>query len=275
MSLSLRSTLARYLPPWLTARIVEGKVRGFKFLSCASLLADAGLENAHQALQARFPGHGTPTALPYIGRDRGIRRGIDESDESYASRLVLWLDTWRGAGNPFAIMHQVRAYCAPAVPKLRIVNDSGTWYTLNPDDSIEIVQTFGAINYDWDGLYPSVRQTRCWLIIYSDAGPRAEGPDLGDGTGLWSDAIGTEGYTIGTTATYEQVQSVRAIVDDFKSTGDRFENIIVAFDPASFDPTAAPGAPGMPDGTWGHYSKNVGGTQVAARLSTAAYWEGV
>ncbi len=268
MSLSFRTTIARYIPPWLAARVASGKVRGFKILYTLALLADLGMENAYQGLQAGFPGVGTPEALPLIGRDRCIRRGIDETDEAYAARLITWLDDWKGAGNPFAIMHAVRGFCAPAMPRIRIVNASGTWYTLNPDDSVEIVQTWGAINWNWDGL-PAALPTQIWVIIYSDAGPWTVDGTWGDG-GKWGD-----GRSWGTSATPDQVRVLRSIVNDFKSAGDRCRNIIIAFDPASFVPGAAPNASGMPDGSWGHWSKTVAGVRVAARLETARYFDGV
>lgn len=271
VGLDFTSTLSRYLPPWLTARLATGQVRAFKYIATAALLADGLMQNAYEGLQAGFPGLGTPEALPLLGRERCIRRGIHETDASYAARLVAWLDTWRGAGNPFAIMHAMRDLCTPSVPKMRIVNDSGTWYTLNPDDSVEIRQTWGAINWNWDGNYP-VLSTRFWPIIYSDAGPWIEGPAWGSiGAPHWGDPE----TTWGSSATPEEVTLLRAVVNDFKCAGDRCEKIIVAFDPTSFDPTAAPGSPGMPDGTWGHWSKNVGGVQVPARLSTARYFDGV
>jgi hypothetical protein len=60
----------------------------------------------------------------------------------------------------------------------------------------------------------------------------------------------------------------------------RVPNIIVAFDPASFDP-ATPGpypAAGMPDGTWHHHAKlvTIGGkpVKVRSRLASARYWKG-
>jgi hypothetical protein len=51
-------------------------------------------------------------------------------------------------------------------------------------------------------------------------------------------------------------------------------NIIIAFDPASFDPQAAIDAAGMPNGLWGRWGKTVDGVCVPARLTTARYWDG-
>jgi hypothetical protein len=266
--INIRTTLERYLPPWMCAKILAGKVGWAKFWYSIALLADVGIEHNVQGLNASFPGLGTPTALPYSGRDRMIRRGIDETDESYGARQVEWLDTWRGAGNPYAIMLAVQRYCTPSVPKLRIVNESGTWYTLNADGTTEIEQTWGAVNWDWDD---QSLPTRCWMILYSDAGPWEEGPTVAD-PALWGGAVGTAGYTVGTTATPDQVSTVRAIVDEFKSAGDRFEWIIIAFDPASFDPAAAPGAP-LPDGTWRFHGDGASSRQ-RSRLATARYWKG-
>ncbi len=265
---SLRSTLSSYLPPWLGVRVAQGKTAIFSYLYTAALVGDAVLEFTLQGLQARWPGVGTPTALPLIGRDRCIRRGFAESDDSYAGRLPAWLDDWRGAGTPFGLMRAVRDYCFPSKPRLRIVNASGTWYTLNPDDTTEVVQTWGAVNWDWDG--DASKPTRFWLILYSTPEPKpwSKGSTYGDGS-KWGD-----GRTWGTTATAEQVATLRAIVRDFKSAGDLCDKIIIAFDADSFAPASAPGAAGMPDGTWGHWSKNVGGVQVPARLTTARYWDG-
>jgi hypothetical protein len=247
--------------------VAQGKTAIFSYLYAIALVGDATVEFALQGLQARWPGVGTPTALPRLGRDRCIRRGFAESDDSYAGRLPAWLDDWRRAGNPFGLMHAVRDYLSPARPLLRIVNASGTWYTLHPDDTEEVVQTWPALNWDWDG--DASKPTRFWLVIYSDAGPWTPGTSYDDGN-PWDG-----GATFGTSATAEQVATLRAIVRDFKSAGDRCSHIIVAFDPTSFAPTAAPGDPGMPDGTWGHWSKNVGGVQVPARLGSAEYWDGV
>jgi len=267
-ALSFRTTLSRYLPPWLTARLASGKVRGFKFLYVHALLADLGIENAYQGLQARFPGLGTRSALPYIGRDRVIRRGYNESDESYAARLVTWLDTWRGAGTPFTILKEIQAYLGAPTPIVRIVNQTGTWYTRAADGTPSIVQTWPTPNWVWDNDASQI--TRYWVLVYVTAGsPFATEGTWGDGATSWGD-----GGTWGTTATSEQVSSLQAIIKDFSNPGDRCSHIIIAFDPASFDPLAAPGSPGIPDGTWGHASKNVGGVQVPSRLATARYIDG-
>jgi hypothetical protein len=270
-NLQFRSTLASYLPPWLTARLASGKLRAFKFLYTIAMLADAGAEVAVQGVQARFPGLGPTNALPYIGRDRQMRRGFFETAASYAARLPGWLDYHRGRGNAFTIMQQVRAYVAPFVPLMRIVNQSGTWYTINPDGSTETHQTWPASNWIWDGN--AALPTRIWPIIYSDSSPIwAPGPNIG-AVNLWNGAIGSPGFTIGSTATPEQVQTIQTILAETKSAGDAAPNIIISFDEHDFPPTAAPFDPNMPNGTWGEDWDPAHLTTT--RFSAARYWQGV
>ena len=69
--------------------------------------------------------------------------------------------------------------------------------------------------------------------------------------------------------TTEQATTLRFIVNDWKPAGTRCVNIIVAFDPSSFDPSAP-----EPDGNWGKWSKVVAGVRVPSRLSTARYLAG-
>ena len=265
MSLSFRETLNAYLPPFLRTSYA------YRYMWTIASLADAGVEFAYQGFYAKLPGYGTPTALPLIGRDRVMRRGFDESDESYGARLAQWLPTKRTMGNAFSIMRQVKGYLSPHTPKMRVVNASGTWYTLNSDDTVEIHQTWPTQNFDWDGQNATL-YTRCWLIIYPPSSLWVPGPTIGDPS-LWGGAVGTTGYTIGSTATPEQVASIRAILAENRCGGDRFEKIIIAFDPNSFDPTGAPGAP-LPDGTWAECVKLSGGNYVPSRISTAIYWRG-
>lgn len=228
-------------------------------------ILDAGAEFVTEGLLARFPGLGTPTALPYHGRDRKIVRGFAESDPAYANRLVGWLDSHRTRGNPYALMRQLQGYCSPQIPRIRTVNNAGFFHTLNIDGSTSYQRTSGLWN--WDGN--TAAWARFWVIIYSTAsGPWATSPAWGSGNN-W----GNPGQTWGTTATSDQVAAVRAIISDWKPAGTRCNNIIIAFDDASFDPAGSPG-PGYPGGTWGGPAVVTNGQYVASRLSSARYWDG-
>jgi hypothetical protein len=65
------------------------------------------------------------------------------------------------------------------------------------------------------------------------------------------------------------VRALQSIVADWKPAGTRCVNIILAFDPASFNP-ASP----EPDGNWGKWTKKVAGVAVPSRLATARYLDG-
>jgi hypothetical protein len=81
----------------------------------------------------------------------------------------------------------VRDYALPHVPMLRIVNQSGTWYTLDGETE-SVVQTWPAVNWDWDG--DTSKPTRFWLIIYSAPTPNPwdEGTSYDDGN-VWDGEI--------------------------------------------------------------------------------------
>jgi hypothetical protein len=150
---------------------------------------------------------------------------------------------------------------------IKTVDTHGNWYVREADGTRSLF--LRASNWDWDGY--SDLWSRFWVILHPPADFWQEGYDWGDAAGpSWGDASGTWGST----ATYDQVQTIRGLIADWKPAGTRCVNVIVAFDPASFDPEAAPLSAGLPDGLWGRWSKIEAGVQVPARLSTARYWRG-
>jgi hypothetical protein len=225
------------------------------------LVADAFAERARQGLLARFPETAPPDALPLHGRDRRVTRGRNESVDSYVRRLLRWLDDRRTWGNAYSLMDQLAVYLGP-LPKIRVVDARGNWYTREPDGTKSYLLNQG--NWNWEPAMPT-RWSRFWVIIYPN-GLWAEGGGWGDSD---APAWGDNAVTWGSTATADEVQSVRRITKEWKRAGTRCVNVIVAFDPASFDP-ASP----EPDGTWGVGHKIDGGVAVASRLSTARYWDG-
>lgn len=265
--LTIRDTLRRLIPPWMSDRITAGFTAGFRYLYAHALMCDFAIQFAFEAIRSRFPSFAPSEALSLIGQDRRIRRGLNEPDPSYRARLLRWLQDWKRAGSAFAILSQLRAYLQTSV-RLRIVTANGTWWTLEPDGTMRRTVTLPAKNWNWDGNAPL--WARFWVIIYCDTGvPFARGRKFGDGH-RYGDGFGT----IGCTATLAQVGSIRDIVRQWKAAHEVCKNIVLAFDATMFDPAFVPGAP-MPDGTWGHWSKLVGGTQVAARDARAVYWDGV
>lgn len=259
-------TLRKFLAPsWLTSG--EGELLGYAL----DIVKDDFVDRVYRGLLARFPGGsilGLPAdtapedALAALGRDRRVVRGIGESATSYAARLKTWLDDRKTAGNPFALMARLSEYVGPTTgASFRTVDARGNWYSRAADGTESYL--LNQANWDWDGLFDGSNWAQFWVIIYP--GTRwSAGPTWG--TGTW----GAAGQTWGSTATQGEVQTLRAIVADWKLAGSRCKNIIIAFDPSSFDPTAP-----EPDGTWGQWSDPGLVAQPPVRLATARYWDGV
>lgn len=258
-----RNIFYRLAPRWLTSD------DGEKVLFSVGTIMDALEERVLLGLLARFPSYAPPDALTRIGRDRRIIRGINEPAATYAARLLPWLDDHRVRGNPWALMRQLRGYCGVAM-RIRTVDKRGNWYTHDTDGTLSYRLNQG--NWNWADE-PSTAFSRFWVILYPSASLWTASPPWGD-PALWDGAWGTPGYTWGTTATPDQIKSIRSIIREWKPAGTRCVKIIVAFDEASFDPTSSLGDPGMPDGLWAKPYKVVDGVAVPTRLSTARYWRG-
>lgn len=257
MSKNFRTLRPVMGPAWLTSG--EGGLVGYAL----DILKDAVLEHAYGALLTRFPEAAPEDAIPKIGRDRRVIRGLVETPDAYVARLLRWLDDRKQAGSPFALLQKLAEYTGP-VPMWRTVDARGNWFTRQPDGTESFLLNQG--NWNWDGIDPA-RWSRFWVIVYPN-GLWARWPnDWGDAAGPdWSEQTGS----LGTTTPAEVVSTIRAIVADWKPDGTRCVNVIEALDPASFSPSSP-----EPDGNWGHWSKLVGGVRVPSRLATARYWDGV
>ena len=242
----------KLLPWWL--KTSEGGLAKRAVDTMLGAFCERALDGAY----AHGPGTCPEDALPFFGRDRGVRRGINEPAASWRVRQLRALDDRLTQGNAFALHDQLRAYLQADVP-VRTVDRRGNWYTTGVGGVRSTSINSG--NWDWDGA-PAAQWSRFWVIIYSFSGiPFAQST-----AGAWPGA----GKTIGTSATPEQVAAIRAIVREWQPDGTRCEWIIVAFDPLSFDP-ATP----EPDGTWVHFGKYSAGEMIPARRITARYWKGV
>ncbi len=254
----------RFLSPrWLLDG--EGELVGYSL----DIIKDAFIERLRLGLLARFPQNGPngetapPDALAALGRDRRVVRGIGEGDVSYASRLLAWLDDRKTAGNPYTLMQKLSEYTGPLCA-FRTVDARGNWYSRAADGTRTLTTNTG--NWHWDNT-PASKWSRFWVIVYPN-GLWTEGQAWGAaGTQAWGDG---SPRTFGSTATPDEIATLKFLVNDWKPAGTRCVNIILAFDPASFDPTAP-----EPDYLWGHWSKVVAGVQVPSRLATARYVDGV
>jgi hypothetical protein len=261
---TLRQTIG--LPKWLTDG--EGGLVGYVL----DLLKDAWLERMRLGLLVRFPENGPngelgpDDARAILGRERRVVPAISETPAQYAARCREWLDDRDQAGSAWVLLERLAEYLGP-LPMLRTVDDWGNWYTRTAGGSESVVEK--SENWDWSGEDdPHIRWSRFWVIIYPNGLWSESSYDWGDALGPdWGEA---PAGTLGSTATPDHVQKVRAIIADWKPLHARCVNVIVAFDPASFDPTAP-----EPDGLWENWSRNDGGVQVSTRLSTARYFDGV
>ena len=260
--MDFRTRNKQFGPRWL----VDDDDESTRIQYSLDLVLDAAMRRTYLGMLARYPDAaaelGIEGALEAIGRDRRTLRGLGpETDASYATRLKRWLVDAKKRGSPFMLMQKLQEYIA-AGSSFRTVDARGNWFSRSAT-GVE-TYTLNTGNWNWDSTVPSSPQwARFWVIIYP--GTRwSHSANWGSGQ-LWGD---TE-RTWGTTATPSEVAGVRGIVADWKPAGTRCQNIIIAFDPASFNP-ASP----EPDGTWGKPSKVVAGVHVATRLATANYWDG-
>lgn len=261
-------TIRRFLAPrWLTEG--DGGLVGYSL----DLMKDAFVERLRLGHLARFPQNGPngetapADALVQLGRDRRVVRGLFDTDADYAERIRREpFDDRPRQGSAFMLMQKLAEYLGP-LPSFRTVDDRGNWYSRAADGTES--RLLKQENWDWSGDPVGEKWSRFWVIIYPNGLWSANTDDWGVNT--WgADGWGEASETWGSTASTEHVETVRALVADWMPAGARCVNIIVALDPASFDPTAP-----EPDGLYEGWSKNVAGVQVPARLATARYWDGV
>lgn len=253
--MSLLELIDKLVPSWL----YDGE--GGRVLGSLLLMADDFSARAKLALLARFPQYAPEDALPALGRDRRITRGIGEPAAAYGARLTGALDDLRTRGAPLALLRQLRAYLQ-ANCMVRTVDRRGNWFTIDANGVESFSLNTG--NWDWDGRSASPEWARFWVIIYPEGGTKPFAPRGTFGSVVW----GAPNTTIGTTATPDQVAAIRGIVRDWKPAGTTCEWIIVAFDETSFSPSGSTD----PGGEWGNWN-NAAGQPV--RLQSARYWRGV
>lgn len=262
--MNFRDRIRKILPPFLQDR--PGMNVGFRVMYSIALIYDVFAEALTQGQNARFPGVGTATALPMIGRDRRIIRGPRETDEGYADRLEHWLDEKPFAGGAYGMMRQIQAFFAPGKPRVRIVLRRGTWYTLDPDGTFTRYVA-SPNNWDWDSISHPGRAsntTDWWMVIYP---PHAETDgDWGD-TGTWGDpgAFGVQLDMGDATALLEIIRECGGV--------SYLSSLIFSYDEAQFDPALPPGDPLLPDGRWGNWGKLDGSDYVPSRFTDCRYLE--
>lgn len=263
--LQFRDVLRSIVPSWLQDRGSAALSVGFRLLWSFGVVLDGLLEGLVQGVTAAFPGLGTPTALPLLGRSRGLRRGLAETDASYGERLRFWRRAHRQKGHPFEILRQIRHYLGPV--RCRTVDFSGNWHTIAEDGTENWLQLPGSWN--WHSGW-TTGWCRFWVIIYPPASWEVWPSFYELDPTLWGGNLAGNGWTLGQQIPFSIAEDIRGIVREWKPAHVSVVNIIIAFDPASFDPADA-GT--LPDGEWLYYTK--GSPKEPARFTTARYWAGV
>jgi hypothetical protein len=291
-----RHALASLMPPWLNRAYgrsftTEGIFTIYDF--DAAIMRDA--------LLARYPTYAPEDALPYIARDRRIRRGPHESSDAIRKRLIQWIDIWQLSGLPFGLLLSVQGFLAPWYPPVRLVTRRGLWYTLAegtvgrmlrlqgyeaippcpyelgpswptgapPQGEPERARAAGLFtrhkapspNWDWDSISNPENAERWWHSWLIVYPPRY--PLVGNyDAGILYD---NPDLTWGFDEPSGTFTTFKAIIKDHKA--ERSRCVAVVFPPSldDFPPTADVDDPGMPDGYWGWEVKLEGGEWVNAR----------
>ena len=247
--IGFRHLMRAYAPPWLS------RYWGERFLYAHAVQLDAIAEWVEQGLRARFPEKAPIDALPYIGRDRKIRRGFAETSTAYAVRLRGWLDAHRRRGSAIALLEQLHGYFTPYSAEMRFstVDNGGTWYVMDGSDK-SVTVTRKAANWDWDGS--SVDWGRFWVIIH----PLSSGAFTDAGDWNSDESYGADGVW-GLSLSVNQCQDLIAIARDWKPAGMTCVYIVASLDADELNPDSTT----LPDGTWSKSAKISGGAWVPTR----------
>jgi hypothetical protein len=176
-------------PPWLQRGLAE------KILYAIAIHLDGFADALTAAVKMRFPGRYSMESLPLIGRDRRIRRGRNETDAVYASRLLRWLDDHATRGGPYAMLAQLHAHFAPDNFEIHLVYRSGRRFQMDADGVIEMDDLFSINVPDW---------AKWTLYYFTSFG--ATIPKWGDPGRTWGD-----GQVWGSTLTPPQVTDLRLV----------------------------------------------------------------
>lgn len=291
-----RNWLRRMIPDWQTLR--PGLQNGFKYLWALVTPVDVLMELLLQGINDWAPGspNATPTALPLIGRSRGLIQGEAETDDHFALRLINWRtnglavappatpQVWSQRGKTELLAQQIQQYLGNnpmvrVIERLFIAGDPEAFYTTANTDGT--TSTHKAL-WDWDsvdgwtddvGSYPgtTTRQwwSDFWIVIYPAEYP-VTGTTLSALVPIWGNpASPGVGHAVPRTS----ADAIFAIVAQWKGIFTFCRCIIWSYDATLFDPTN-PSAPGNPDGTWGRWADNDGsGNWVPTRNPTCRYWQ--
>ena len=220
-------------PAWLKGTV------GTAYLSTfGTVLNDLGLQ-LKDGIKARFPNEAPEDALFYIAKDRLLQRGILEPATNFRPRLRAAVDTNKTRGNAHTLLKQLAAYFdGTGEPELRLVSNDASWHEYDWNTGL-VTKTIVGDNWNWDDLD---RKHRGWVII--DGSTLDWDPMIvGDGSLFGEDVV------LGSTATPQEVEDIRSIVQAWKPKHVYAVRIIVTFVSGLFEVSDT--SPPNPDGEYG------------------------
>lgn len=236
---------------------------GVRLGYAVGLVIDAMGDATRESIKARMPGVADVSALPYLGRDRGLFQGPNETPTAFAARLSNSMLARRRSGTAGEALRQLREYFSPSyIAHLYHVSDRSVWHSIDQITGVVTKTRVNPPNWKWDGNSYGITGGspwwwRVWIIL--------------DGTswvaeGVWGTSTWGDGGTWGCTALPAESTAVNRIVAAFRCAKVQVVNVIVAFTPGMFAPGNTPGSGVMPVGTY---------DQPATRLTVnAAFWQG-
>jgi hypothetical protein len=248
------------------------------------------------------PAVNTAGSLRWIGNDRQIAQGFQESTDSYRARLLQWLIRHSYRGKAAGLLMSVRGWILPQMPLLYSIKDSpgnnpwlpgpGTLTTWSHYSDGQDPMPAGAVtvdpplldlvsprNFDWDGNYPPPYVDsagvlhllhRAFLVIFSTSTVWVGPENVWGSSDNWGDQAGCWGFN----QPQSVLSGIKQLVRVWKSAGTWYSWIIVSFDGALFDPTQPADGTHNPNGTFGAWSKIVAGVYVQSRFQGARYMNG-
>lgn len=197
---TFKSAILAIVPRWLQKQV------GGSTLEAIGEQLDELRDRTVAGVRARFPGV-QAEALPAIGRDRRIRRGRQETDATYSTRLLRWIDDHRVRGGPYALLAQLHAHYAPANFPIELRYVTGRNYTLNPTTGAVVR---GDVVWTPLGLGGLTRWARWWLFY---TWPTPVNTD-----GVWSDpGTWTDGGVWGSDLAVSEVRDLRLVPRDWNA----------------------------------------------------------
>ena len=256
--MSLVDIYLNYVPTWLAG------TKGGKILGTLIAFLDTALSNFDEASNAAV-GRGTVDALTYVGDERGVIRGRLDDDASYRVKLRGWIQARQEDGSQLGLAKRIWEYLGDS--RVRVVNRAGHWITIETDGSVSVTDA----SWDWDSVSNPERNDPLnpywsdeWIIIYPTYPVRP-------GT-MGELPAPTDGYGLGQMVPRNQVNDILDIISQSKAAHSKVRAILWCSDSTKYDPA---NNASKPDGTWGQWSINSGGHQIASGrdLTVTRYWE--